>query len=244
MARVLASFGAEVTIIDIREEALETAKAELAAQGLQVATQVADVSDADSIRRAFEAAAGDGSLHIAFANAGISAGNGPFVEDGRLTQIDLDAWKRVIDINLNGVLYTMRAASATMNDGYGRIIVTSSLAGVAAEPVVGYAYSAAKTAVVGLVRNAAIELAPRGILVNAIAPGPFFTSLRGASPQGERKSRILLDTTLLKRRAQTTEVEGLALYLASPASSYVTGTVISIDGGSSVSHGPIDMDLP
>lgn len=241
-ARVLATFGAEVTIIDNREDALESAKAELAEQGLVVSAQVADVSDAESVAAAFRAAAGDGSLHIAFANAGITAGSGPYIAEGRLTNLDLERWKRVLDVNLSGVLYTMRAASAVMNDGYGRIIVTSSVAGIAAEPLSGYGYTAAKTAVVGLVKSAAYELASRGILVNAIAPGAFTTNLSQPSPLKERKTKLMLGASILHRRADPSELEGLALYLASPASGYVTGSVFSIDGGSAIARGYMEID--
>jgi len=238
MARILARFGAEVTIIDVREDALAAARAELAAQGLEVATHAADVADLDSVTAAMRAAARGGSLHIAFVNAGISAGNGPFVEEGRLASLDLARWRQVLDVNLTGVLHSMRAAAGEMRDGYGRIVVTSSSAGVSADALVGYAYAASKTAVLALVRNSAFELAPRGILVNAIAPGPFRTGLGVPSPLRERKMSAMLDATILHRMAEPGEMEGIALYLASPASSFVTGAVFSIDGGAAITrHG-------
>jgi len=242
MARVVATFGAGVTIVDNREDALASAQAAFAEQGLEVATQLADVSDPESIAAAFRAAADGGSLHIAFANAGITAGNGPYIAEGRLTSLDIERWRRVIDVNLSGVLYTMRAASALMNDGYGRIIVTSSVAGIAAEPLSGYAYTAAKTGVVGLVKSAAYEFTQRGITVNAIAPGAFTTNLSQPNPTRERKQRLMLGANLTHRRADPSELEGLALYLAAPASGYVTGSVFSIDGGSAIARGYMEVD--
>jgi NAD(P)-dependent dehydrogenase (short-subunit alcohol dehydrogenase family) len=245
MARALASFGAIVTIVDVREDALRTAQEALAADGLTVHTSTADISDFASIEEAMAAAEKRaGALHIAFANAGITAGNGPFVDEGTLRNIDDERWKRVLDVNLTGALNTIRAAEAHMTTGYGRIVVTSSVAGIAAEPLVGYAYAASKSAVIALVRNAAIELAPRGILVNAIAPGSFTTNLGQPGPDRQRKLDALRLSTVLRRMADPAELGGMAVYLASPASSYVTGSVFAVDGGASVARNTSVMDYP
>ena len=159
--------------------------------------------------------------------------SGPLREGGRIEAVDDVQWQRVLDVNLSGVLFCIRAAAKVMNTGYGRIVVTSSVAGIRAEPFVGYAYGAAKHGVIGLVRNAAVELADRGILVNAIAPGLFRTNIAAAAPDREKFLADLSRTALLGRAAETTEIEGLALFLASPASSYITGSVLAVDGGAS-----------
>jgi NAD(P)-dependent dehydrogenase (short-subunit alcohol dehydrogenase family) len=175
-----------------------------------------------------------GAIDAVFANAGISAGRGFMVESGRLENIDMDHWHKVLSVNLDGVLATMRAASRHMKArGQGRIIVTSSIAGIRAEPVSGYAYVTSKAAVNNLVRQAAIELAPHNVLVNAIAPGPFTTELNGGRlrlPESIERMRTIIP---LGRIAQPDEIKGIALLLASPASSYMTGAIIPVDGGAS-----------
>ena len=114
----------------------------------------------------------------------------------------------------------------------GRIIVTSSIGGIRAEPMVGYAYAATKAAVSNLVRQAALELAPYNVLINAIAPGPFLTNIGGGRLHREPETaQSFAEMVPLGRLARPDELKGLALLLASPASSFITGAVIPIDGG-------------
>jgi NAD(P)-dependent dehydrogenase (short-subunit alcohol dehydrogenase family) len=240
MARVLARNGARVTLADVDAERLEAATGELATEGCAVRSAVVDVTDAAAVDGVMRAAAEWGSgLHVVFANAGISAGPGPVLPEGRLAAVDDARWQRVLDVNLTGVLHTVRAAAAHMDTGYGRIVVTSSLAGVRADPLVGYAYTATKAGVVALVRNAAIELAGRGILVNAIAPGAFVTGIGSGNPGRSGVVAEFARAAALKRLADPSEMEGLALFLASPASSYVTGAVLVVDGGATVGRNSV-----
>jgi NAD(P)-dependent dehydrogenase (short-subunit alcohol dehydrogenase family) len=141
-----------------------------------------------------------------------------------------DVWQRVLAINQHGVLYTLRAAAAVMKpQRSGRIVVTSSTAGLTSEPLVCYGYAASKAAVIGIARHAALELAPYGVHVNVIAPGPFKTRIAGGvTPEIERMWSSLVP---LGRMGDAEEMKGLALLLASPASSFITGAVIPIDGG-------------
>jgi NAD(P)-dependent dehydrogenase (short-subunit alcohol dehydrogenase family) len=114
----------------------------------------------------------------------------------------------------------------------GSIVATASVAGIRAEPITGYGYVASKAAVINIVRQAAVELAPYNIRVNAIAPGPFYTNIGGGRLHREPEIvKLFADMVPLGRLAQTDEIKGLALLLASPAGSYLTGTVIPIDGG-------------
>lgn len=129
-----------------------------------------------------------------------------------------------------GVLFTMREAAAVMKpQRAGRIVVTASTAGLRADPMVCYGYAASKAAVINVARQAALELAPHGVHVNVIAPGPIKTRIAGGvTPEGERQWAALVP---LGRMGEPDELKGLALLLASPASSFITGAVITIDGG-------------
>jgi len=114
----------------------------------------------------------------------------------------------------------------------GRIIVTSSIAGLGAERMVGYGYAATKAAIINLVRQAALELAPYNVLINAIAPGPFLTNIAGGRLHRDAEVVRQFEAMVpLGRLGRTEQLKGLALLLASPASSFITGTVIPIDGG-------------
>ncbi|MCR6736842.1 MAG: SDR family oxidoreductase [Afipia sp.] len=177
-----------------------------------------------------------GRLDIAFANAGLSAGPGPLTEAGAMGQVDLARWNSLLQINLTSVFVTIRTAAAHMRARRsGRIIVTASIAGLRGERMCGYAYAATKAAVSNLVRQSAIELSPHNVNINAIAPGPFLTDIgQGRLRQAEIASQFAADVPM-GRIAQPDEIKGLALLLASPASSYITGAVIPIDGGASAS---------
>jgi NAD(P)-dependent dehydrogenase (short-subunit alcohol dehydrogenase family) len=143
----------------------------------------------------------------------------------------------VLGVNLNGVLFTIRAAAEHMKrQGSGRIVVTASTAGFGTDPMVGYSYSATKAAVIIIVRQAALELAKHGVHVNAIAPGPFRTNIGGdAAPI---PPEAWSDIVAIGRMAEPDELKGVALLLASPASSFITGAVIPVDGGQLLmSHG-------
>ena len=161
------------------------------------------------------------------------------VEGGQtLDTVRREDWDRVLDVNLNGVMHTMRAAAAVMKrQGAGRIVVTASNAGLRPEPMVCYGYAASKAAVIHMVRHAALELAQDGILVNAICPGPFYGTLIGGGvtehPTEEMKA-MWAELIPLGRMADPEELKGLVVLLASPASSFITGAAHVIDGGSLV----------
>jgi NAD(P)-dependent dehydrogenase (short-subunit alcohol dehydrogenase family) len=237
MAEVLAENGACVTMADINGDALEALVRNMRGAGCAVDAAVLDVADTDGLRQGIDAVVKKhGRLDAVFANAGISSGPGFATAAGRISgQIDqtsLATWERVLDVNLTSVFATMQAAATHMKaQRSGRIIVTSSIAGLRADTLVGYPYAVSKAALNNLVRQAARELAPYNVLVNAIAPGVFRTNIAGGrlrDPAAEEEFRRIVP---LGRIAEPGEIKGLALFLASPASSYVTGTVIPIDGG-------------
>ncbi len=234
MAEVMAVNGASVTMTDIDADALEAAAARLRDSGCDVETDVVDVADLDGLSKTIDAAAErHGRLDIMFANAGISAGPGFTTEVGQINAVSRADWDRVLQINLTSVFVSIQTAAAHMKARRdGRIIVTSSIAGLGAEPVVGYAYIATKAAVANLVRQAALELAAYNVMVNAIAPGPFRTNIGGGRLNDPDVEKQFEELVPLGRIASTDEIKGLALLLASPASSFLTGAVIPIDGGS------------
>jgi NAD(P)-dependent dehydrogenase (short-subunit alcohol dehydrogenase family) len=243
MAEVLAECGARVTLADIDVERLESVTASLAERGGAVRPLVVDVSDEGSVQALIEdVVAAEEGLDVVFANAGIAAVPGFAVEGGqRLETVERSVWDQVLGVNLNGVLFTMKHAATVMKrQRSGRIIVTSSNAGLRAEPEVCYGYVASKAAILNVIRQAALELAPYGVLVNAICPGPFKGTRIGGGvtehPDAEME-QMWARTVPLGRMAEPEELKGLVLLLASPASSFMTGAAYLIDGGTLVLSG-------
>lgn len=235
MAEVLAANGAHVGVLDIDDAGASAAVGKIAAAGGSAEAHAVDVADLGRLRAAIDdIAARHGRLDIAVANAGLSAGPGFSVPEGRMAAVDLERWRRVIDVNLTATFETIRAAAAHMIPrGQGRIVAVSSIAGLMAEPMVGYAYAATKAGVVNLVRQAAMELAPHNVLVTGIAPGPFRTNIGGGRINDPAVEAAFKAIVPLNRIAHVDELKGLALLLASPASSFMTGITIPIDGGAS-----------
>jgi NAD(P)-dependent dehydrogenase (short-subunit alcohol dehydrogenase family) len=239
----LAAHGARVTLIDVDEGALEGHVGRLAGDGLDVRGAVADVTDHARLNHVIEEAAEIyGRLDVAFANAGIDPGIGfvgawaggqrPRVDEGALEHYTDERWNRVIDINLNGIFATARAAARHMRPrGYGRIVVTTSLAATRVEPVIGSAYMAAKAGARHLMHCLALELAAHGITVNAIAPGFFVTNIGGGHAHDPDLQALVAKDVPMHRVGRPDDIKALALFLASPASEYITGQEIVIDGG-------------
>ncbi|HEX6651882.1 MAG TPA: SDR family NAD(P)-dependent oxidoreductase [Thermoleophilaceae bacterium] len=190
---------------------------------------IADVTDPDQVTAAIASA---GDLDICVANAGVSLME-PFV-DGTL-----DSWRRVLEVNLLGVMTTFSAAVAAMPSG-GRLLATASTAGLRGEPLAS-AYCASKAGLISIVRTLSIELAPRGINVNAVAPGQIETAMNRrdldlvAARTGRPAADLLreqLDLEVPLRRLGTPEdVAGAFTFLAGPDAAYVTGAVLRVDGG-------------
>ena len=226
-AEVMAENGATVVLADINEAELKKHTARLSSAGCAVESAVVDVADTKALQAAIDGAAKrHGRLDVLFANAGISGGSGTLINPaGAIDQFDVEAYKRAIDINLTATLMAMRFAVPHMKRRKtGSIVATASIAGIRAEPITGYGYIASKAAVINIVRQAAVELAPFNIRVNAIAPGPFLTNIGGGRLHREPEVvKLFADMVPLGRLAQTDEIKGLALLLASPAGSYLTG---------------------
>jgi NAD(P)-dependent dehydrogenase (short-subunit alcohol dehydrogenase family) len=236
-AEVLADCGARVMLADIDAELLEESTAALLARGLHARSQVVDVSDAAQVQGAVDrVVAEDGGLDVVFANAGIAAAPGFAIPDGQtIDAIGPGTLDAVMGVNFHGVMNTIASAAREMKQQRsGRIVVTSSVAGLRPEPIVCYGYVASKAAILNVVRQAALELAPHNVLVNAICPGPFKGTRIGGgatlNPDVETE-RMWSDTVPLGRMAEPHELKGLALMLASPAGSFITGAAHVIDGG-------------
>ncbi len=242
-AEALAAHGARVTLIDLDEAALEQHVSRLKGEGFDVRAAVADVTDHAALDRAIDGAAGAyGRLDVAFANAGIDPGVGfvgawaggqrPRVDAGALELYTDERWNRVIDINLNGIFATARAAARHMRPRrFGRIIVTTSLAATKVEPAIGAAYMTAKAGARHLMHTIALELAAYGITANAIAPGFFITNIGGGHAHNPDVQAAIARDIPMHRVGQPDDIKGLALFLSAPASEYITGQEIVIDGG-------------
>jgi NAD(P)-dependent dehydrogenase (short-subunit alcohol dehydrogenase family) len=234
ITRAMSNNDARAVIVDRDRDAAASAVSELSAGGGRVRYEFADVTDPQSLRGLFDRiAAEEGGLDVVFANAGITAGPGfltPSGErnpDGAIENIAGELWNRVLAVNLHGVFKTIQAAVPHLKRrGRGRIVVTTSTAATRTSPAVGTPYLAAKAAVAHLVRQLALELARFNITVNAIQPGPFQTRI--TTPE---LTAAFTKNSPSHRIGGPEEIEGLALFFASDASSYVTGAQYTIDGG-------------
>lgn len=234
-AEAMADNGARVTLLDINAAELEKEEKRLS-RTADVRSAVVDVTDREALRAAVDAAAAYyGGLDVVFANAGISPGPG-FLQgddelnpDGFIENVSDDVWDKILAVNLSGVFNTIKAAVPHLKArGGGRIIVTTSIGAFSPEGLVSTPYMPSKGGVLMLVKQAALELGKYNIRVNAIAPAAFLTSTRGKDPAVRAR---FSNKGPLPRAALTDEIQGAALYLASPASSFVNGTQLVVDGG-------------
>ena len=242
-AEALASNGAKVTILDIDAQGIEDETKRLCDAGLDIRGQVVDVTDHAALDAAMDEAAHTyGRLDVVFANAGIDPGVGfvgdwagsqrPRVPEGALENYTDERWNHLIDVNLNGIFATVRAAVRHMKpQKSGHIIVTSSVASSRVEPAIGSAYMASKAGVVMFMRTVALEVAAYNINVNAIAPGFIVTNIGGGHAHNPEEQKAVAKEIPMHRVGFPDDLYGLALFLASPASDYITGQEIIIDGG-------------
>ena len=234
MARAMSDNGGRVVIVDRDRSNAARAVAALSAAGGTARCEIADLADGKSLRALFDRIAGDeGGIDVVFANAGITAGPGFLATSGErdpqgaIENIPNELWEGVLAVDLHGVFKTIQAAVPHLKTrGGGRIIVTTSTAATKTSPMVGTPYVAAKGAVAHLVRQLALELARYEITVNAIQPGPFQTrittpELMPAFAAGSPMHRV----------GRPEEIEGMALFLASDSSRFVTGAQYTLDGG-------------
>ncbi|MDA8252931.1 MAG: SDR family NAD(P)-dependent oxidoreductase [Rhodospirillales bacterium] len=239
LAEAMAENGARVTIMDINAAAIEAEVSRLRTMGGDVRGELVDITDRPATKRAFDTAAAHyGRLDVVFANAGIDSGPGFLnmqwerASEGAVENLSDEIWDKVIATNLTSVFTTIRAAVPHMKPHRsGRIIVTTSVAALRGEPIVGTPYMPAKAGAAHLVHQVAQELAKYNIQVNAIAPGAFITNIGGGHMKKPEVLSMFSRHCPTGRAATTDEIQGVALFLASPASRYVTGVQIAVDGG-------------
>lgn len=228
MAEGLGEAGARVVITARREPDLQEAKAHLESKGIDCLAFQGSVADPNSVNALVRATLERfGRIDILVNNAGVTWG-APTLE------MPLDRWQYVVDTNLTGTwILTQAVLKVMVEQGEGgRVINISSLAGLQGAPPSGLSvigYHASKAGLVGLTKALATHMAPHNILVNAIAPGFFPTKMsKGVL---EKAGELIAMGSPLGRIGQPGELKGVAVFLASPASSYITGQVIPVDGG-------------
>lgn len=225
VAETFAAEGASVLALDLERDRIEQAVREMTCQGAAIEAAVADVSIREEVRCAVARCVERfGGLDILVANAGIQT-TASFLD---VTDAD---WHRVLDVNLTGAFYCMQEAARVMaGKSAGAIVVIASTNAFWVEYHVA-PYNASKAGVVGLVRSAAIDLAPHGIRVNAIEPGIVNTPLASFLVKHPVAGAEYLKKIPLGRYQEPDDVARTALYLASDDSAYVTGHALIADGG-------------
>ena len=223
IALALAREGADVAICDVvLEEAQKTAN-EIQDLGREGAAFKADVTSSKDVQDMVDKILDKHKkLDILINNAGIT-------KDGLLLRMSEDAWDRVIAVNLKGCFICTKIASKVMlKQRFGKIVNLASIIGIMGN--IGQSnYAASKAGIIGLTKSVAKELAPRGICVNAVAPGFIKTEMTEKLPEDIQKK--MLEAIPLRRFGEPKDVADLVLFLSSESSSYITGQVVQIDGG-------------
>lgn len=220
-AEGLANFGAHVFCADINLPGAEETARTIVEAGYSAEAFFVDITRSDSVR---ELVAKTGPVDVLVATPGINVRK-------PLLDITDEEFDKVIAVNLRGIFFLLREVGKLMAErGRGSIIVFSSIRSLVVEPGQGV-YAATKSGLVQMIRALAAELGPRGVRANAIAPGVVETPLTLQIKSHPDWYRAYAEKNVFKRWAQPYEIAGAVIYLASDASSYVTGTVLFVDAG-------------
>jgi NAD(P)-dependent dehydrogenase (short-subunit alcohol dehydrogenase family) len=222
----LARAGADLALSARDEERLAEVRSEVEALGRRAVVLPADVTDAEACARlAADAVEGLGHLDVLVNNAGGSSYMGPF------TELRFRGWEKTMRLNVDSIVHLSQAVGRHMLErGTGAVVNVASVAGLTGTPSLA-AYGASKAAVVSLTKTLALEWGPRGVRVNALCPGWTKTDLNANLWGDEARAADRVSTTGLRRWAEAEEMVGPTLFLASDASSYVTGQALVVDGG-------------
>ena len=224
-ARALADNGAAIALVARRADRLAALRDEIVGKGGRAVAIEADVNDRDAMLKAFDAAeAALGTVTILINNAGIAHG-------GRAVELSPEDWRRVLTTNLDAVFYWAQEAAKRMlaANKKGSIVNIASVLGLMVAKG-GVAYAAAKAGVVQVTKALAVELAFKGIRVNAIAPGWFVTEMNDAYLNSEAGAKIKREVPM-GRFGNMGDLDGALLLLASDAGAYMAGATLVVDGG-------------
>ena len=228
MVQGLAEHGASVVVSSRKQELCDEVAAEITAStGAEAFARACHVAEWDEVPAFVDDVVGRfGRIDVLVNNAGISPSR------AGLSDMPLDLWRKVFAVNLEGPLRMSQCIAPVMRDGGGGSIVNiGSMAGYHAGPPVS-AYGASKAALLNMTRTMAIEWAPWNVRVNALSPGPFASDMvEGAERNAPGFKQMIAEGTLMNRVADPAEIVGPIVYLASDASSFVTGDDLSVSGG-------------
>ncbi len=226
IAQALASAGASVVVASRKRENVESAVARLEESGAEVSGHPVHTGNPESVQALVaHAVERFGGVDILVNNAATNPHFGPIMT------AEESHWDKILDVNVKGYFRMAKACVPSMESrGGGKIINVASIAGLTPLPNMGI-YSVSKAAVIMLTQVLALELAPFGIQVNAIAPGLVKTRFSRALWENPQVYEAVVKSVPQKRMAEPDEIAGIALYLASHASDYTTGAVIPVDGG-------------
>ena len=225
MALALAAEGARIALVSRDAEKLTAVAAEIAAAGGQAGVFPADVTNEEDVRRIEQVIlALYPKVNILINNAGVNVRK-PVVD------FTLEEWRRVMDTNVTAAFLMCRSfVPAMVGQGYGRILNMTSIMSHISLPG-RIAYSTSKTALLGMTRTLALELAPEAITANGISPGPFATEMNRPLIENPETNAQFISSIPLGRWGKVEEIGQLAVYLCSEEAGFITGTDIVIDGG-------------